>query len=296
MDTHNLPDEILLPVAHYLGLLLVKPTCLSLAVHVFARFLAGHPLLQTVILYSARSYTDIRPLRSFSLVPYPDALPNLKVIRAPVCIIAGIVKSKSAVSSLVEVSNWIFTHAWFPDLREQVKRIISSFEGVSNPPLRRLKIQVPQLKLDLFMRLSKCMPNLGVLELDEAPTNEEEEIHELSLLSEEISAKMYHITDQEVLLMVGRDSTGAFKSAGGIGYLNDVDVVATVLPFGYGADCMTRPRSKKAEELYKSTPVYMTSYANLQYLGVTLKLRKSGESLENAQPANEFQALKNTET
>ena len=145
---------------------------------VFARFLVAHPLLETVILYSSRNFSDNELPRSFSLAPYPHALPNLKILRAPLCIIAGIVESKGAARSLVEINNWTMRHRRFSNLEELLERTISSFEDISNSPLRRLTIQVPGLEYDLLVRLSKCMPNLVLLELDQASTNKEDQSDE----------------------------------------------------------------------------------------------------------------------
>ncbi|KAF8598033.1 hypothetical protein BDV93DRAFT_610071 [Ceratobasidium sp. AG-I] len=271
---------------------------------VFARFLVAHPLLQTIILYSSRNFSDNELPRLFSLASYPNALPNLQVLRAPLCIIAGIVESQSAAASLVEVNNWTVRHRRFSNLEELLERTISSFESVSDSPLRRLTIQVPEIDYDLFMRLSKCMPNLAVLELDRVPTDNGDQSDEEDETDQEAIARMaeaipsglnlfpklqtigcdiasyysrarrirspgisfneameilvelvpalrsVHI-EQGILFMVGRDSSGVYKSAGGVGCLHDVDVGASGMSFGYRKGWKTRPKSKKAEELYK---------------------------------------------
>ncbi|KAF8598040.1 hypothetical protein BDV93DRAFT_512854 [Ceratobasidium sp. AG-I] len=92
-----------------------------------------------VILYSSNNFAENELPRSLSLAPYPHALPNLQTWR--------------------NYLNAPYLH----------------FEVISDSPLHRLTIQVPRLECDLLVRLSNCMLNLTVLELDQALTDEEDD-------------------------------------------------------------------------------------------------------------------------
>ena len=133
----------------------------------FARFLVAHPLLETLILHNYNNSQEYKLSGSFSLARYPHALRNLQVLRAPLCIIAGVLESTSAASSLTEITDSTILRIPRLDSEQLLKRVISLFECVPNPPIHRLKIQVPRFAYELFMRLSKCMPNLKTVEFDD---------------------------------------------------------------------------------------------------------------------------------
>lgn len=132
----------------------------------FARFLVAHPLLKTLILQSHVYSPDDKLPHSFSLAPYPHALPNLQTLRAPLAIVAGILESTSAASSLTEITDLTMGRSSRSDSEQLFGRVTTSFERVSNSPLRRLKIQVPRFDYDHFMRFSKRTPSLKVLEFE----------------------------------------------------------------------------------------------------------------------------------
>ncbi|KAF8598034.1 hypothetical protein BDV93DRAFT_561718 [Ceratobasidium sp. AG-I] len=96
------------------------------------------------------------------------------------------------------------------------------------------------------------MPNLTVLELDQALTDEEDEADQDVVAAMVPALRSVHI-EQGILFMVGRDNPGTFRSAGGIGCLDDADVGATGMSFMHIKRGWKRqPNSKVAEELYKS--------------------------------------------
>lgn len=132
----------------------------------FTQFLIAHPLLQTLILCSHRRSRDIQLPSSFSLAPYPHALPNLRILRAPLGIIAGILESTCAASLIAEVADSSVGLVLPEDCEQLLGRIVSAFKRISDSPLRRLELQVPRFDYNTFMQLSKYTPNLKVLELD----------------------------------------------------------------------------------------------------------------------------------
>jgi hypothetical protein len=121
----------------------------------FARFLSAHQQLQTFIMGNS-------DIRAFSLAPYPNALPNLKRLHAPLPIIAGILESSMACYSLTTILDSDGHRTY--ELEPVLETILSLLERLPSSPLQRLRIQVPDLRYDLFRRLSKVAPGIRVLE------------------------------------------------------------------------------------------------------------------------------------
>lgn len=138
-----------------------------------ARFLAAHALLETIVIHCCH-YSNEDPPRSFSLAEYPHALPSLRLLHAPLYIIAGVLESSSAASSLATIVDSIAHLPFNSDLEVLLERIIFSLEQVSNSRLYRLHLQIPRFTHTLFIRLSKCAPNLQVLKLREPLIDEDE--------------------------------------------------------------------------------------------------------------------------
>lgn len=146
-----------------------------------ARFLTAHALLETLVI-QCYHYSSENPPRSFSLAPYPHALPRLTLLHAPLYIIAGILESSSATSSLITIVDSIAHLPSNSDLEPLLERILFSLEQVLNPRLYRLHLQIPQFTHGLFMRLSKCAPNLQVLKLKEHFVDEDEVNEDIVLM------------------------------------------------------------------------------------------------------------------
>lgn len=80
----------------------------------------------------------------------------------------------------------------------------------------------------------------------------------MAILAKKVPALRSVHVGRGILFMVGRDSSGAFKSATGIGYNADNGFMTV----GSSEVWQTRPRSKNAEEAFKRS-LYADRYAGL---------------------------------
>ncbi|KAG8711636.1 hypothetical protein FRC08_015664 [Ceratobasidium sp. 394] len=135
-------------------------------VDLFARFLSAHRQLEVFIMNPCSYfYYDAPQLRSFSLTPYSDPLPNLKHLHASLPIIVGILENANACPSLTTLVDSGTRQIKPPALEPVLETLLQLLERISYPGLRRVCINVPQIQYGVFQRLSKVVPGVQILEI-----------------------------------------------------------------------------------------------------------------------------------
>ncbi|KAG9096600.1 hypothetical protein FRC06_008499 [Ceratobasidium sp. 370] len=132
-------------------------------VDLFARFLSAHRQLET--LTCSYFYDDAPQLRSFSLAPYSNPLPNLKRLYAPLPIIIGILENANVCPFLTTLVDSGSRRIEQPILEPVQETLLQLLERASYPSLRRLCVNVPRIQYGVFQRLSKAVPGVQILEI-----------------------------------------------------------------------------------------------------------------------------------
>ncbi|KAF8607176.1 hypothetical protein BDV93DRAFT_520066 [Ceratobasidium sp. AG-I] len=130
------------------------------------RFLVAHPNLETLVFYEAgfRGSPSETAL-PFSLAPYPDSLPRLKVLRGSLRLIAGVLESAAACSSVISVIDSSEEGLDGGEAKAPyVDRIIGALERAPSNQVQRLRLEVPQLNRAFYSKLAAIAPNIRFLE------------------------------------------------------------------------------------------------------------------------------------
>lgn len=128
----------------------------------FTMFLVAHPSLETLVLPEAAP-GEIHLV--FSLAPYPDSLPRLKVLQGSPSLVAGVLESTAACSSVVSIADVSKEKVDAEGSKTPyVDRIITALEKVPSNQLQRLRLEVPQLDRAFYSKLARVAPNIRFLE------------------------------------------------------------------------------------------------------------------------------------
>lgn len=137
----------------------------SQGVELLAKFLAAHSKLETLRIFEYFGPNPPSPLTPpFSLAPYPDSLPSLKKLMGSARLIAGVLESRGACSSVqVVVQNEL------PEQEQNgwahVQRAIHALEKAPGNQIRRLSLQAPRFNHELYSKLAQLAPGIQFLEL-----------------------------------------------------------------------------------------------------------------------------------
>lgn len=128
-----------------------------------AQFLAAHSNLETLVLHKM-AFQDQNPL-PLSLALYPGSLPGLKVLLGSPRLIAGVLESTAACSSITSIID--NSEEQFDEggaKAPYIDRIIAALEKVPTNQVRRLQLEVPQLNRETYARLARVAPNVQSIE------------------------------------------------------------------------------------------------------------------------------------
>lgn len=139
----------------------------------FTQFLVAHPTIETLVL-SDMSVWDYRSetVSLLSLSPYPDSLPRLKVLLGSPWLIAGVLESTAACSSVVSI---IDSFQEGPDdefKAPYVDRIVAALEKVPTNQVQRLRLELPQLSREVYAKFARAAPQIRFLEFLRFPEGE----------------------------------------------------------------------------------------------------------------------------
>lgn len=135
-------------------------------VELLAKFLVCHPKLETLFLHeTCLEDSQSETAQPLSLASYPGSLPSLNKLLGSPRLIAGVLESPAACSSVVTVideseEGFDSDGAKAP----YIDRIIAAFEKIPGNRLQRLRLEIPQLDRRLYTKLAQLLPNIRFLE------------------------------------------------------------------------------------------------------------------------------------
>ncbi|KEP49925.1 putative 26S proteasome non-ATPase regulatory subunit 12 [Rhizoctonia solani 123E] len=135
-------------------------------VELLAKFLVAHPKLETLVLQeTCLEDSESDSAQPLSLTNSPDSLPVLKRLLGSPRLIAGVLESRAACSSverLIDNSEEGFDRdgAKAP----YIDRIMNTVEKVPKNKIQRLRLEVPQLNRDVYAKIAQIAPGIRFLE------------------------------------------------------------------------------------------------------------------------------------
>ncbi|CAE6474082.1 hypothetical protein ACGC1H_006746 [Rhizoctonia solani] len=135
-------------------------------VELLAKFLFAHPKLETLVLQeTCLEDSESESAKPLSLADNPDSLPVLKRLVGSPRLIAGVLESRAACSSVERVID--NSEEGFD--RDEAKapyidRIMTSLEKVPKNKIQRLRLEVPQLNREMYAKIARIAPRIRFLE------------------------------------------------------------------------------------------------------------------------------------
>ncbi|CAE6457891.1 unnamed protein product [Rhizoctonia solani] len=134
-------------------------------VELLTRFLVAHPKLETLVLQEIFNGSKRQTAKPLSLLKYPDSLPALKRLLGSPRLIAGVLESQAACSSVERVID--NSEEGF-DLKgakaPYIDRIMDALESVSDNQIQRLRLRIPRLNRNLYARIAQLAPKIRSLD------------------------------------------------------------------------------------------------------------------------------------
>jgi hypothetical protein len=139
------------------------------------QFLVAHPHLETLVLReTCLEDSESETAIPISLSAHPDSLPRLKRLLGSPRLIAGVLESPVACSSLVTVID--NSEEGFDGEGAKapyIDRIIAALEEVPDNSIRRLRLEVPQLSRSVYASFARVVPNVQFIEFLKGFTTKE---------------------------------------------------------------------------------------------------------------------------
>lgn len=131
-----------------------------------ALFLAAHFNIETLVI-NATHDGDINweATRPFSLSSHPGSLPRLKMLRGFSRLVAGVLESSSACSSVVSVIQDWDTFGYSQVKESCLDRIVPALEQASSSQIRRLRLNEVEFSRAVYAKLAHVVPHVQFLEL-----------------------------------------------------------------------------------------------------------------------------------
>ncbi|CAE7161078.1 unnamed protein product [Rhizoctonia solani] len=134
-------------------------------VALLVRFLVAHPKLRTLVLQE-KCIVDVedQTAKPFSLAKHSDSLPALKRLLGSPRLIAGVLESQAACSSVERVidnsEEGFDSEVKIP----YIDRILNALENVPDNQIQRLRLEIPQLNRNIYSRIAQLAPKIHFLE------------------------------------------------------------------------------------------------------------------------------------
>ncbi|CAE7161075.1 unnamed protein product [Rhizoctonia solani] len=134
-------------------------------VALLVRFLVAHPKLETLVLQETYiEDTEDQTAKPFSLAVHPDSLPALKRLLGSPRLIAGVLESRAACSSVERVID-NSEEGFDSEVKvPYIDRILDALENVPDNQIQRLRLEIPQLNRNLYSRIAQLAPKIRFLE------------------------------------------------------------------------------------------------------------------------------------
>ncbi|ELU40554.1 26S proteasome non-ATPase regulatory subunit 12 [Rhizoctonia solani AG-1 IA] len=135
-------------------------------VELLTKFLVDHPGLETLILQeTCLEDSQSETAQQLSLSPYPNSLPVLERLIGSPRLIAGVLESKAACSSVKRVvdnseEGFDQDNAKIP----YIDRIMGALANAPKNQVNRLRLEVPQLDREFYARIARVAPQVRFLE------------------------------------------------------------------------------------------------------------------------------------
>ncbi|CAE6450231.1 unnamed protein product [Rhizoctonia solani] len=135
-------------------------------VELLTKFLVDHPGLETLILQeTCLEDSQSETAQQLSLSPYPNSLPVLERLIGSPRLIAGVLESKAACSSVKRVvdnseEGFDQDNAKIP----YIDRIMGALANAPKNQVNRLRLEVPQLDREVYARIARVAPQVRFLE------------------------------------------------------------------------------------------------------------------------------------
>ncbi|KAF8756179.1 motif in proteasome subunits, Int-6, Nip-1 and TRIP-15 [Rhizoctonia solani] len=135
-------------------------------VELLTKFLVDHPELETLILQeTCLEDSQSETAQQLSLSPYPNSLPVLERLIGSPRLIAGVLESKAACSSVKRVvgnseEGFDQDNAKIP----YIDRIMGALANAPKNQVNRLRLEVPQLDREVYARIARVAPQVRFLE------------------------------------------------------------------------------------------------------------------------------------
>ncbi|CEL56981.1 hypothetical protein RSOLAG1IB_08233 [Rhizoctonia solani AG-1 IB] len=135
-------------------------------VKLLAKFLVAHPRMETLILQeTCLEDSQGDTAKQLSLAEYPDSLPSLKRLIGSPRLIAGVLESRAALSSVKRVID--NSEEGFDQdgaKAPYIDRIMNALDNTPKNQINRLTIEAPQLDREVYARISRIAPQINFLE------------------------------------------------------------------------------------------------------------------------------------
>ncbi|KAH7334248.1 hypothetical protein B0J17DRAFT_672703 [Rhizoctonia solani] len=135
-------------------------------VELLTKFLVAHPRLETLVLQeTCLEGSECETAKPLSLAKYPDSLPVLKRLLGSPRLIAGILESRAACSSVERIID--NSEEGFDSEGAKapyIDRILDALDAVPNNRIQRLRLEIPQLNRNLYAKIAQLAPKIRFLE------------------------------------------------------------------------------------------------------------------------------------
>lgn len=128
------------------------------------KFLVAHPNIETLVSHETSLWSSQNAV-PLSLSSYPNSLPRLKIPSRSLRLLAGVLESRAASSSVfsfIDISHEMFDPHGAK--ASHVERILAALERVPDNPLGRVLLEVTQLSRKVYMRFAQAAPGVRCLE------------------------------------------------------------------------------------------------------------------------------------
>ncbi|QRW11888.1 26S proteasome non-ATPase regulatory subunit 12 [Ceratobasidium sp. AG-Ba] len=131
-------------------------------VNQLADFLVAHPLLETLVLReTCLEDSESETALPLSLAAHPSSLPALKLLHGSARLIAGVLESSAACSSVtIIVDNSEVGFDADGAKTPYINRIVEAFQNTPENSARRIELEVPQLNRDWCTKLASVVPKV----------------------------------------------------------------------------------------------------------------------------------------
>ncbi|CAE6386918.1 unnamed protein product [Rhizoctonia solani] len=135
-------------------------------VELLCKFLVAHPKIETLVLQeTCLEDSQSETAKQLSLAEYPDSLPALKRLIGSPRLIAGVLESQAARSSVKRIID--NSEEGFDQDNAKVHYIDRIMNALGSDPknqVNRLRLEVPQLNHEVYERIARVAPQISFLE------------------------------------------------------------------------------------------------------------------------------------